>query len=94
MPTETNEVGSYRRSFTIPSDWQGRRVVLCFEGVISFYYAWVNGHYLGTNMGSKTAAEWDITEYLQPGENSLAIEVYTGAPAHISSARTSGVSAE
>ena len=76
VPTETNEVGSYRRSFTIPSDWQGRRVVLCFEGVISFYYAWVNGHYLGTNMGSKTAAEWDITEYLQPGENTLAIEVY------------------
>lgn len=76
VPTATNEVGSYRRSFTVPANWEGRRVVLCLEGAISFYYAWVNGEYLGCNMGSKTAAEWDITDKLRDGENTVSIEVY------------------
>lgn len=76
VPAATNEVGSYRRSFTIPADWKGRRVVLCVEGAISFYYAWVNGHYLGCNMDSKTPAEWDVTQYLTEGDNTVALEVY------------------
>lgn len=76
VPVETNEVGSYRRSFTVPADWQGRRVVLCVEGAISFYYAWANGEYIGCNQGSKTAAEWDITDKLRDGENTVALEVY------------------
>jgi len=76
VPTATNEVGSYRRNFTIPESWKGRRVVFCCEGAISFYYLWVNGKLLGCNMDSKTAAEWDITEYLKDGENTVAMEVY------------------
>lgn len=76
VPDSTNETGSYRRSFTIPANWQGRRVVLCLEGVTSFYYIWLNGHYLGCNMGSKTAAEWDITPYIHAGENNVSVEVY------------------
>ena len=71
-----NEVGSYRRTFKVPADWKGRRVVLCCEGVISFYYVWVNGKLLGYNQGSKTAAEWDITDVLNEGENVVALEVY------------------
>lgn len=76
VPAATNEVGSYRRSFTVPADWDGRRVVLCLEGVISFYYLWINGQYLGCNMDSKTAAEWDVTDHLKKGENTISIEVY------------------
>lgn len=76
VPVATNEVGSYRRTFTVPESWNGRRVVLCLEGTISFFYAWVNGQYLGCNMGSKTAAEFDITDKLQPGENTISLEVY------------------
>lgn len=76
VPTETNEVGSYKRTFTMPTNWDGRRIVLCLEGVISFYYVWVNGHYLGCNMDSKTAAEFDITDFIHSGENSIALEVY------------------
>lgn len=76
VPHETNEVGSYRRNFTIPENWDGRRTVLCCEGVISFYYVWVNGELVGYNQGSKTSAEWDITKYLKKGENTLAMEVY------------------
>lgn len=76
VPHEENEVGSYKRTFTVPASWKDRRVVLCCEGVISFYYVWVNGKYLGYNQGSKTAAEWDITEHLEDGENTIALEVY------------------
>ena len=76
VPYEENEVGSYRRTFTVPAEWKDRRVVICCEGVISFYYIWVNGHLLGYNQGSKTPAEWDITDKLQEGENTVALEVY------------------
>ena len=76
VPYAENEVGSYRRTFTVPADWKDRRIVICCEGVISFYYIWVNGHMLGYNQGSKTPAEWDITDYVQAGENTVALEVY------------------
>lgn len=76
VPHAENEVGSYRRTFTVPAGWEDRRVVLCCEGVTSFYYVWVNGVKLGYNQGSKTAAEWDITDCLRPGENTIALEVY------------------
>ena len=76
VPHAENEVGSYRRTFKVPSEWEGRRVVLCCEGVTSFYYVWVNGQLLGYNQGSKTAAEWDITDTLTEGENVIALEVY------------------
>ena len=76
VPYAENEVGSYRRTFTVPAEWDGRRVVICCEGVISFYYIWVNGEKIGYNQGSKTPAEWDITDKLQPGENTVALEVY------------------
>lgn len=77
VPYEANEVGSYRRIFTVPANWKDRRIVLCFEGVNSFYYVWLNGKLLGYNQGSKTAAEWDITDQVNSeGENVLAVEVY------------------
>ena len=76
VPYAENEVGSYRCTFKVPADWKGRRVVLCCEGVISFYYVWVNGKLLGYNQGSKTNAEWDITDVLNDGENVVALEVY------------------
>ncbi len=76
VPHEANEVGSYRRTFTIPAEWKDRRVVLCFESVTSFFYVWVNGELLGYNQGSKTNVEWDITDKLKEGENVLAVEVY------------------
>ena len=76
VPHAENEVGSYRRTFTIPADWKDRRVVFCCEGASSFYYIWVNGEFVGYNQGSKTPAEWDITDKLKDGENVVAMEVY------------------
>ncbi|MBN1362750.1 MAG: alpha-L-fucosidase [Sedimentisphaerales bacterium] len=71
-----NPVGSYRRTFTLPESWTGRRVFLHFAGVKSTFYVWVNGQQIGYSQGSMTPAEFDVTEALRRGENSLAVEVY------------------
>ncbi len=71
-----NPVGSYRRGFTVPAAWAGREVHLTFDGVDSFFYLWINGRYVGFSKDSRTPAEFDITVYLAPGTNVLAVEVY------------------
>jgi len=76
LPIETNPVGSYRTSFSVPSDWDGRAVYLHFGAVKSAMYVWVNGERVGYSQGSKTPAEFEITQYLRSGENILAVEVY------------------
>ena len=73
---EWNPVGSYRRDFTVPEGWQGRRIFIHFGGVNSAFYIWVNGKMVGYSQDSKTPAEFDITEFLVQGENVLAVEVY------------------
>ena len=71
-----NEVGSYRRTFTVPADWAGRQVLISFDGVDSFFYLYINGKYVGFSKNSRNVAEFDITKYLVAGENVLAVEVY------------------
>ncbi len=71
-----NEVGSYRRSFTIPADWKGRQIILNFDGVDSFFYLWVNGKYVGFSKNSRNTARFDISGFLKEGENSVSVEVY------------------
>jgi len=73
---EPNPVGSYRTTFTVPDDWDGRGVFIHFEGVSSAFYLWINGRKVGYSQGSRTPAEFNVTEYLQPGDNALAAEVY------------------
>jgi len=75
VPTE-NPVGCYRRYFTIPSLWAGRRIFLNFEGVNSAFYVWLNGKMVGYSQGSHMAAEFDITEFAQPGDNLIAVQVF------------------
>ncbi|MBQ0048701.1 MAG: discoidin domain-containing protein [Bacteroidales bacterium] len=71
-----NEVGSYRRNFSVPADWKGRRVYVCFDGVDSFFYLWINGKYVGFSKNSRNTAKFDITDYLVAADNTLAVEVY------------------
>ncbi len=71
-----NPVGSYRRTFELSDGWRGQRVYLHFAGVKSAFYVWVNGRAVGYSQDSFTAAEFDISEFLVPGENVLAVEVY------------------
>lgn len=72
-----NEVGSYRRSFTVPEGWNDREVYINFDGVSSFFYLWVNGQYIGFSKNSRNTSSFNITPYLNnEGENILAVEVY------------------
>ena len=71
-----NEVGSYRRTFTVPKEWKGRHIYLHFDGVDSFFYLWINGQYVGFSKNSRNTASFDITSFLKKGENTLAVEVY------------------
>lgn len=75
VPTE-NPTGSYRRDFDIPASWQDRQIVLRFDGVDSAFYVWVNGRQVGFSKGSRIPAEFDITAYVKPGKNLLAVRVY------------------
>ena len=71
-----NEVGSFRREFTIPQDWDGREIFINFDGVDSFFYLWINGKYVGFSKNSRNVASFDITPFLQKGKNIVAAEVY------------------
>ena len=71
-----NEVGSYRRSFSLPKAWNGREVYISFDGVDSFFYLWVNGHYVGCSKDSRDVAEFDISQWVHEGDNEVAVEVY------------------
>ncbi len=76
VPHDQNSVGSYRHRFEVPASWTGRRVLLTFDGVSSAFYLWVNGRKVGYSEDSRTPAEFDVTSFVQPGENLLAVEVY------------------
>ena len=73
---DRNEVGSFRRDFEIPQDWDEREVFISFDGVDSFFYLWINGQYVGFSKNSRNAANFNITPYLQKGKNTVAAEVY------------------
>lgn len=76
IDNDYNPVGSYKRSFSIPSEWSGREVILNFGSVRSAMYLWINGVKVGYSQGSKLPSEFDITPYIKTGENTLAVEVY------------------
>ncbi|HRT90070.1 MAG TPA: glycoside hydrolase family 2 TIM barrel-domain containing protein [Bacteroidales bacterium] len=76
IPHDMNTVGSYKRTFTIPSSWTGKEIFLHFGAVSSFFYVWVNEKYVGFGKDSKTPVEFDITPYIRKGKNLLAVEVY------------------
>ncbi|WP_026486918.1 glycoside hydrolase family 2 TIM barrel-domain containing protein [Caldanaerobius polysaccharolyticus] len=73
---DDNPVGSYKRSFVIPESWKGRQVFLVFEGVDSAFVVWINGKMVGYSKGSHLPSEFNITPFIQLGENTIAVRVY------------------
>jgi beta-galactosidase len=71
-----NPVGSYKRSFSVPSDWKEKEVFLHFGAVSSAFYVWVNEQLVGYSEDSKVPAEFNITSNLKSGNNTIAVEVY------------------
>ncbi len=71
-----NPVGSYKRTFELPSEWDGSDIIAHFGAVSSCMNLWVNEQYVGYSEDSKTPAEFNITKYLVPGENTMAVEIF------------------
>lgn len=74
VPRDWNPTGLYRKTFNIPKDWCGRQIFLVFDGVDSAFYVWVNGEIVGYSQDSRLPAEFNITRYVKPSENLLAVE--------------------
>ncbi|HEY0669025.1 MAG TPA: glycoside hydrolase family 2 TIM barrel-domain containing protein [Sphingobacteriaceae bacterium] len=75
IPHDYNPIGSYRTSFVIPSNWGGKEVMLNFGSISGMAYVWLNGKEVGYTKASKTPAEFNITRFLKPGKNVLAVQV-------------------
>ena len=71
-----NPVGSYVRTFNLPEGWDGKRTFIHFGGIYSAAFVYLNGKYVGYSQGANNVAEFDVTKYLKPGENRLAVQVF------------------
>ena len=74
VPT-SNPTGAYQRSFTLSPAWDGEQVIIKFDGVETYFEVYVNGHYVGFSKGSRLTAEFDISAYVNIGENLLSVRV-------------------
>ena len=73
VPRDYNPTGAYRKTFTLPAAWKGQQVFLRLEKVQSGSFVWLNGQQVGYNEGGQEPAEYDVTPYLRPGKNVLAV---------------------
>ncbi len=76
IPHATNPVGSYRRTIELPAGWTGQDVVLHIGAAGSAYKVWVNGQQVGYAEDSKLPSEFDVTRFVKPGANTVAIQVF------------------
>lgn len=74
-PLDYNGVGSFQRTFTIPANWKDMNITLHFGGVSSGFKVWVNGKFLGYGEDSFMNSEFNVTPYLQAGENIVSVQV-------------------
>ncbi len=79
IPHATNPVGSYRRTFEVPAGWSGQDVILHIGAAGAAYRVWVNGQEVGYYEDSKLPAEFDVTKWVKPGTNLVAIQVHRWA---------------
>ncbi|HSO84906.1 MAG TPA: glycoside hydrolase family 2 TIM barrel-domain containing protein, partial [Draconibacterium sp.] len=75
IPDYFNPTGCYKRKFTLPKTWNDKEIMLRFEGIKSASYIWVNGKRVGYNQGGFEPAEFNITPFIEKGENDLAVQV-------------------
>lgn len=75
IPAKEIPVGSYFRKFNLPTNWDGRQVFIHFDGVESAYYLYINGQKVGYSENSYSPSEFNLTKYVKPGENTIAVQV-------------------
>lgn len=71
-----NELGVYRRKFTVPETFDGKRIFMQFGAVKAGFFLYINGRRVGYSQGSMTPAEFDVTDYVRVGENTAVVEVF------------------
>ena len=76
IPERFNPTASYVKYFRLPQQMSGKRIIVSFQGVESGMAVWLNGHYIGYSEDSFTPSEFELTDYLQEGQNKLAVQVY------------------
>ncbi len=76
VPRDYNPVGSYKRDFFLNDNWQGQEIFLHLGGVRTASFIWINGHRVGYTQNAKNPAEFNITQYVKPGNNIISVEVY------------------
>lgn len=76
IPEEFNPVAQYVKYFTVPEHMQGGSLFISFQGVESAFALWLNGYFVGYSEDSFTPSEFELTPYLQEGENKLAVCVF------------------
>ncbi len=76
VPEAENHVGSYRRTFEVPADWAGKQLFLSIGSATSNVYVWINGRFVGYSEDSKLAADFDVTKFVRPGENLIALQLF------------------
>lgn len=74
-PTDYNPIGSYRKAFQLPKSWQNKQIFLHIGAAKSSLDVWLNGKKVGFSQGSKTPAEFDITDYVNKSNNLLALQI-------------------
>lgn len=74
-PTE-NPTGCYRRDFIFPEHYSDSQIILRFEGVDSAFHVWINGQEVGYSQGSRLPSEFDVTDFVRSGKNTIAVKVY------------------
>ena len=76
VPTERNHAGQYRKTFSLDQSWNGKDIFLHIGSATSNIRVWVNGKEVGYSEDSKLEARFDITKFVKPGENLIALEIF------------------
>ena len=76
VPEEWNPTGTYRRDFTLPADWNGKEIFLSADGTKGAAFFYLNGQFAGMSKDAKTPARFNITQFVKPGKNVIAVQVH------------------
>ena len=76
VPKEGNHVGQYRRVFNLPAEWEKQPVYLCIGSATSNVRVWINGKMVGYSEDSKLEARFDVSKFVMPGQNVIALEIF------------------
>ena len=76
VPHDSNPVSNYLREFELPDEWKGKRVFISFQGVDSYFRFFINGTFAGSSKGSRNPADFELTNLIAAGTNTIQVQVF------------------